>query len=218
MLTLFVAASLAAALSRGSTGPAHDVAVGRPPIALQQLGDSSVAIFDDARAGRWFDASAEMEGIDTRLTELPTDLPYPDVVARMRARLRSLARGIAAHRTLAVLDDANALTRFVIQIADGFEVTVPFDIAILPYYGRQLKIGILGGRLTLLRRTTQDLRATWTRAEPRVIERGSTADARRFTDIVVDLEGARRVSDFTRLAKAELDVAASLNQEFESGG
>jgi len=218
MLTLFVAASLFAGLPGSPTSAVQNVAVGQAPMALQQIGDSSVAVFDDALAGRWSDVTAELAGIDRRLAEMPADLPYPDVVARMRARLRSLTHNVAAHRTLAVLDDANAVTRLVLQIADGFEVTVPFDIAILPYYGRQLQIGALGGNFAILRRATQDLRATWTRLEPSVIERGDTALARRFTDIVVDLEGARRVSDFKRLAKAELDAAALLNQQFESGG
>ena len=49
----------------------------------------------------------------------------------MHDRIRSLRQGVPAHDTLAVLNDANALTRLATQIAVGFEVTVPFEVAIL---------------------------------------------------------------------------------------
>jgi hypothetical protein len=215
MLTLFVATSLVINVSLASAAAVQDIAVDRPPMGLHQLGDSCIALFDEALAGRWNNVSAEMAGIDKTLTTLPLQLPYPDVVARMRSRVRSLRRNVAERRTVPVLDDANAVTRLVAQIADGFEVSVPFDIAILPYYGRQLKIGVVGRRSALLRRTTQDLQATWTRAEPRVVARGHTAEAQRFTDVIVDLEGARRIADFSRAAKAELRAAASVKGAFD---
>jgi hypothetical protein len=218
LILVFVAASLAAGFSLGPTGPVQDVAVEQPPAALQQIGDSAVAMFDDTLAGRWADVSAELKGIEQRLSELPESLPFPDVVALLHDRIRSLRQGVPAHDTLTVLDDANALTRLVMQIADGFEVTVPFEVAILPYYGRQLEIGAMSGSLIRLRQISRDLRAMWTRAEPMVLMRGDTADARRFTDTVVNLEAARRPSDFKRLAKTELDAAASLIRQFESGG
>jgi len=95
---------------------------------------------------------------------------------------------------------------------------VPFEVAILPYFGRQLEIDAMSGSLNRLRQISRDLRAMWTRAEPMVLMRGDTVDARRFTDIVVDLEAASSLSDFKRLAKMELDAAASLSRQFESGG
>jgi len=88
-------------------------------------------MFDDTLAGHWDDVSAELKGIDQRLSELPANLPFPDVVAVMHDRIRSLRQGVPAHDTPAVLNDANALTRLATQIADGFEVTVPFEVAIL---------------------------------------------------------------------------------------
>lgn len=218
LILVFVAAGLAAGVLRGSTGPVQDVVVEQPPTALQQIGDSAVAMFDDTLAGKWDDVSGELKGIDQRISELPANLPFPDVVAVMHDRIRSLRQGVPAHDTLAVLNDANALTRLVTQIADGFEVTVSFEVAILPYFGRQLEIGAMSGSLIRLRQISRDLRAMWMRAEPMVLMRGDTADARRFTDIVVDLESARTPSDFKRLAKTELDAAASLSRRFESGG
>ena len=177
LILVFVAAGLAAGVLRGSTGPVQDVVVEQPPTALQQIGDSAVAMFDDTLAGKWDDVSGELKGIDQRISELPANLPFPDVVAVMHDRIRSLRQGVPAHDTLAVLNDANALTRLVTQIADGFEVTVPFEVAILPYFGRQLEIGAMSGSLIRLRQISRDLRAMWMRAEPMVLMRGDTADA-----------------------------------------
>jgi hypothetical protein len=220
MLILIVAATLCASLSRGSTAlvsDVQDVSAEAPPMALQQIGDSSVAVFDEALAGRWDDVSLDLAGMSRRLVELPAHLPYPDVVAELRSRLHALHDDVAARSTASVLDDANAVSRLVTQIADGFEVTVPFEVAILPYYGRQLEVGVMRGRLMDLQKTIRDLRAMWTRAEPIVLMRGDADDARRFTDVVVDLDAARRVEDVEPLARNELRVAASINQTFRSG-
>jgi hypothetical protein len=213
MLILIVAAStLTVSLSQTSNGAAE-----APPMALQQIGDSSVAVFDEALEGRWDDVAADLADVDRRLAELPGHLPYPDVVAKIRARVHAWHDDVASRRTSSVLDDANAVSWLVTQVADGFEVTVPFEVAILPYYGRQLEVGVLTERLADLQRTSRDLRAMWTRAERIVLGRGDTDDARRFTDLMADLDAARSLDDYQALAKRELDLAASINQKLRSG-
>jgi hypothetical protein len=212
MLILIVAAAVfSVSLPQSSNASAE-----APPMALQQIGDSSVAVFEEALEGRWDDVAADLAGIDRRLAELPPQLPYSDVVAEMRARIHALHDEAAARRTSSVLDDANAVSRLVTQIADGFEVAVPFEVAVLPYYGRQLEVGVLTERLADLQRTSRDLRAMWTRAERIVLRSGDTDDARRFTDIMVDLEAARGLDDYQSLAQRELDLAAAISQRLRS--
>jgi hypothetical protein len=75
-------------------------------------------------------------------------------------------------------------------------------------YGRKLEIGIATGRPSTLTRATIDLRSTWDTLRDVVEQNGWSEAASRFTDIVVQLEGAARPADYvspTRAARAEAD-------------
>jgi hypothetical protein len=61
-----------------------------------------------------------------------------------------------------------------------------------------------------------DLRSTWNRIEPTIERRGHVDDARRFTDIVVQLEGAQRPADFVAPTRAALAEADHLEKLFRS--
>ncbi len=186
------------------------------PLALKRIRDSAIVVYDAAKHGNWSVTSAPLADIGEALSILPRETPYPDVVGQLRGRVTALRREVRAHRTVAVMSDANHVTRLVAQISDGFVVHVPFEVATLPYYGRQLEIGVRRGRLANLRKTTTDLRAAWDAVEPAVLQRGAMADARAFTDVVVQLEGARHVNDFAAPASAEIVQATRLNELFES--
>ena len=207
-------AAVVAALGVAATPVAR--AQDAPPLALRRIRDSAAVLFDAARTGNWSVMSAPLADMGEALSMLPRETPYPDVVAQLRERVVALRREVRAHRMAAVMNDANHVTRLVAQISDGFVVHVPFEVAVLPYYGRQLQVGVMRGRMPDLRRTTTDLRGTWDAIEPAVLQRGAMADARAFTDIVVQLEGARQVKDFAAPASAEIREAAKLNQLFET--
>jgi hypothetical protein len=62
----------------------------------------------------------------------------------------------------------------------------------LGYCGRQLELGLVAARPTLLAQSADALQSTWSRLQPTIERLGVVDDAKRFTDIVVQLAGARR--------------------------
>jgi hypothetical protein len=86
---------------------------------------------------------------------------------------------------------------------------------LLDYYGRQLELGIAASRPSALKQATADLRQTWKSIEPDILRRGHVDDARRFTDILVQLEGAKRPADFIVPARAELAAVDRLETIFK---
>lgn len=190
----------------------------RPPMALQQLHDDAVSLFDAVRAGDWTEANTELASVTEAISDLPPALPYSDVVSQLRSRVSALGRAVRARRPIASLDHANAATKLATEISDQYQTNVPFEISMLSYYGRQLELGVASQRTSVLKKATIDLRSTWHRIEPVVLQRGDIADARSFTDVVVQLDAARRPVDFGRAADAELAIASRLRRAFGSAG
>jgi hypothetical protein len=114
------------------------------------------------------------------------------------------------------MDVANSITRLVADVSAEFRTEVPIGVVMLDYYGRQLELGIAAGRPSTLTQATADLRQQWDRIEPDILRRGHADEARRFTDLVVQLEGARRRADFTAPIRAELEAVDRLETIFKT--
>jgi hypothetical protein len=175
-----------------------------PPPALAQIGGSAAEIFAAARASKWPDASASMGTLRESMRTLPTSGFKPDLVAQMRTRTADLAHGIKARQRVTAMDAANSITRIAAELSSSYETPIPYQVLLLDYYGRQLELGLAASRPAMMRQAAADLRQTWNSVEPAILRRGGVEDARRFTDIVVQIEGARRPADFVAPVQAEL--------------
>lgn len=188
-----------------------------PPAALKQLGDIASALFEAARAADWQEASIQLRAMDEATHSLPMRLPDSDADAQLRSRITAVHRNVNERRVVASMEHANAITRLVAEISGRFQNSVPLEISMLSYYGRQLELGAVSRRPAVWKKATTDLRTTWNSIEPKVLQRGDTADAKQLTDIVAQLDGDRRPADVASTAHAELATAAKLRQMFESG-
>ena len=112
------------------------------------------------------------------------------------------------------MDDANGITRIVVELATKWQTRIPMEIILLDYYGRQLELGIASGRESTLKKATADVRSTWNAVERTILDSGHVEDAKRFTDIVVQLEAARTPQDFVPLARAELAAVDQMQNIF----
>lgn len=190
----------------------------RPPSALVQIGDSAKWLFDAAYASDWGTAAEWMRSIDESGLALPITLPKPNLVSQLRSLMNGVKRHVSARERVGTMDDANTITLLVADLSAMFQTQVPYDAVMLGYYGRQLELGIAAVRPSTLRQAATDLRSTWNRIEPAIERRGHVDVARRFTDIVVQLEGARRSADFVAPTRAELVEADQIEKLFRSGG
>jgi hypothetical protein len=191
-------------------------AADRPPSALTQIGDSATMLYDAAYAADWNAAGEWMQSISDAASALPPALPKADLVAQLQSRVRGEGQHVSAHERVDAMDDANALTRLAAELSTDFQPLVPFEAVMLGYYGRQLELGIVAARPATLKQATADLRTAWNRIEPSVERRVTPDEARRFTDIVAQLEQARRPSDFVAPTRSELAQADRIVKAFKS--
>jgi hypothetical protein len=190
----------------------------RPPVALTQIGESAKWLFDAAEAADWSAAADRLRSINDSASQLPDDLPAGDLVAQFQSRLDSLRQDVPARDRIATMEHANAITRLVAELSEQFQTAVPLEAVLLGYHGRQLALGLAAGRSSTLIRATSDLQTAWNALEETVEMHGWTDEARRFTDIVVQLEGATRPADFVAPVRAELTEADRIEKLFTSSG
>jgi hypothetical protein len=187
-----------------------------PPEALGEIGDTAGGLFEAARAKDWQGAAMSLQALRDAARRLPLNLPKADLVAQMQSRIEDLRLTVDARQQGQTMDDANALSRLAAELSSMYQTTIPYDVLLLAYYGRQLELGIVTGDQTALARASADLRQAWNRIEPTIEQRGHVDEARRFTDVVVQLEGARTPSAFAAPTRAELDAVDGLEKLFAS--
>jgi hypothetical protein len=209
-------ASASAATHAASTGqsPTAEVVSYDPPSSLVQVGESAENVFDSARSGAWPTAEVRLHALRQAAEALPEQLPKPDLVSRLHVQLASLEQRVAEKEQIGAMEDANGITRLAAELAAQYRTTVPYEIVMLDYYGRQLEVGIAAGNQATLTRASADLRQAWNQVEPTNLRRVHVEDAKQFTAIVVNLERARRPADFVAPTRAELDAVDRLEAIF----
>jgi hypothetical protein len=203
-------ASTTAAQTTSEKTPRAD----QPPRALIEMGNAAAYLFDAARDDRWDDATYQLQAIQTQLHDLPSSLAPADVWKSLRRRTRQLGAYVRRRDKVRTMEAANATTRLAADLSRTFDVTVPIQVPLLAYLGRQLEVAVASHDKARLRRAKSDLVQTWNTLRPQLEQRGKVDDVRRLTDIVVSLEGTQQPDEIERLARAELDDVERLRSAF----
>ncbi len=189
-------------------------AADRPPLALPDIASAAEEIFDEARTSRWNDAGVSLKALKDAAADLRTLALKADLVKQLHSRIAELQRSVQARRRVSSMDAANGVTHIVADLASPYQTKVPYQIVLLGYYGRQLDLGLAASRPSLRAQAMAELRQTWNATERSVLQRGDADDARRFTDIVVQLEGAKQPADMVAQVRAERAAAKRLEKIF----
>jgi len=190
----------AAALNGFQTRPAAD----RPPMALTELHAAAVAVWRPALVGDWNLVSSRMDSVDTAASHLPAHAGKPDLIHQLDARLKSLHRDVRGHRSVAAATDANWVARIADEIMSSYETAMPGDVRLLEFFCRAAETDAVASRRARFNTDIADLRTVWGRVEPLLLQRNATDPARRFTDAIVRLEGAKTATEQKAAAEAAL--------------
>ena len=176
-------------------------------LPLLDLEDAARYLFGAARDSQWREADEQIATLQHAFMDLPRDLGPNDVVSAVRARVLELVEAVPHRDRGRTMEAANDLT----QLCVGLDPTsVPAQVFRLAYLGRQLEVGVAERRPATIKRATLDIRQAWGELEPQLIQRRRLSVVRHMTDIVASLDGATRMSDVSRLARAELDTVSRL--------
>jgi hypothetical protein len=186
----------------------------RPPLPLLDVGKTAAVLFDAARLANWSDAEAAFQDMTESATNLPASNWKPDLAKQLQSRLEEVGDALSTRQRLQTMGAANGITQLVADLSEEYQTELPYALVMLGYYGRALELGIAAGDPARLQQAVADLQQTWNRFEPIVLQRGAVDDARRFTDIVAQLDGAKTPADFVEPTRAELEAVVRLKDMF----
>jgi hypothetical protein len=204
----------ATAVQSPAVAPPLAAVESRPPITLLDVGRTAEVLFDAARRANWPDADAAVRDIAESAANLPASTSKLDLVTQLQSRLKEAGDTVSARQRLQTMVQANEITQLVADLSEEYQTEIPYALVMLGYYGRELELGIAVGDHARLQQAVADLQQTWNRLEPIILQRGAVDDARRFTDIVTQLVGARTSADFVEPTRAELGAVVRLKDLF----
>ena len=191
---------------------------GAVPAPLESVAQHGEDLYDAARGNDWTAASAHLDSLKRAAPELPvTGEGSGGMKEAVRSQLTVLDSSVKTHDRVATMRAANEVTRLAAELTHPYKPTVPFEITLLDYSGRELQLWSEVGDLEKLSDATERLRRTWNAVRGRVEKRpGGTEAAARFEALVARAESPTAAGDYAAVATAILDEVDKLEQLFAS--
>lgn len=186
------------------------------PTSVSQVGETGENIYDAAKANNWTQATAKLNSLkdaakrldtESKISENPNEDQLDTVIAE-------LGKAVPANNRLAAMRAANEVTRLAANLSASFNLQVPVSVNLLDYYGRQLEIGVVARDMTQLKTTAKDIQQTWNALRPTVESHGGAAQAKKFDNLVTNVEAANSFNDYDHLATPVLEQVDNLEKVF----
>ena len=184
-----------------------------PVAATEEIGHYAENLYDWARTGDWTKAQSDLEALKSAVAKLKgtgqvTDLHGADEV------LSTIDKAVQARQSRALMHAANEMTRVAAEINRQFNPTVPADVTLLDYYGRELELWAEEGNAAKLNETRSKLRDTWDAVRPALVAKGGNTEAAQFDALIMQLTKAKNPKEFAATAKPILDSVDLLENAF----
>src|SRR5205807_1546657 len=119
--------------------------------------------------------------------------------------IRAIGSDVAAKARLDAMRDANHATAIAARMSAPFHPTVPVQVPLLDYDGRELEVWSSAANAVRLKAAAADLRQNWDRLRPRVVAHGGAAEATKFDGLVARAEAAKSPQQYRAVARPILD-------------
>jgi signal transduction histidine kinase len=207
--------------SIGAMAPHDSVAhvAGRVPRSILAIGELGETAYDMVRSADWTSAHSAVDSLRAVLTEAQASRTIADSsLGLVTTALDGLDWAVTGRDSGKALREANRLTQLGAELSRRYAPSVPADVALLDYEGRELQIWADVGDSVRLRETALALRQGWNTVRPGVEARGGRRQADHFEALVAQVEGARNPAAYRRLAEPVLDAVDTLEQVFARYG
>jgi len=175
--------------------------------AIQTIAASSANVYDSIKASQWQQASDELSKVKQANSELKGSKlgkgsdQYVDRISS------DLTKQINQKDRVQALESANQLTRASMDLGEPVPATVPKEVSLLGYYGRELEIGTMAKDKNKLSGTAKDIEHTWNSLKPKIEQqsKGKGGESNQFDSLVKQLGKANSTQDYQRLSGQILD-------------
>jgi hypothetical protein len=184
------------------------------PKSLTDAGEYAENIYDYAKANDWKQAEARLGLLKSAVEKVRTDVSNQKAAGEIYPHVAALDRAVTAKDRQASMLAANQITRDVAQTTTDYKVSVPVEVVLLDYYGRELEIWAEAKDTSKLQATAKEMRQTWDAVRP-LIEAKNSGVAKKFEALVKQVEAAKAPADYEKVAKPVLDEVDNLEKVFE---
>lgn len=197
--------------ARPSTTTATKPTASVPP-SVDAVGTHGEDLYDQVKAGSWKKASEHLDSLRAAIAQLPADV---NTKASLTALTDSLSRDIAGKRREQGMIDANRVTYLAAEMTRPYASTVPVQVMLLDYDGRELEIWSAARDNEKLAATKRDLRRTWDEIRPEIQKR-NPKQAEHTETLVARIEAAKTPAELSKLATPFLDEVDLLENVFKA--
>ena len=204
-------AQAAPAQADNNVRPMSHIYHSQVPRALFNVSEDSEDLYDQAFAANWKKASAALDKISRDdATLLRTEPALHERSARLATLVTAVKRQIAASDRPAALRDINQMTRLTIEMSASYTQSIPVEVSLLDFYGRELQVWAIANNPSHLKSTLRALQKTWQSVRPQVVARPHGDRAARSFDAMVARAHATQTPNYA------VKVAAPLLEEVDS--
>jgi hypothetical protein len=135
------------------------------------------------------------------------------LLPRLGRTIADLEKAIASKNRLDTMRFSNRITLIAATVAVPFRPSVPTEVSLLDYNGRELEIWSEVKVTEKLSSIVIRMHLAWQTLMPKLIEQNRIKELRRFSDLMGRLELARVPEDYGRLSRqvlAETDVLKAI--------
>lgn len=204
----------APALAQGAAAPSKEqpkssVASGRANFmvtGLDTLSSSAEDIYNLALAGKLDRVGKKLEVLKKNAAafDFIQDETNRILLPRLGRTVSDLEIAIATHNRLDTMRYSNRITLIAATVAIPFKPSLPTELSLLDYNGRELEIWSEMKKADKLSNIVIRMHLAWQTLMPKLIEQNGIKELRRFSDLMGHLEQARAPEEYSRLSKLVL--------------
>ena len=216
---------LGPSLARGANSPPAKEQPKPSPVAsranfivaeLDSLSGSAEEIFTLALAGKMERAAKKLETLKKNAAAFDyiQDEASSILLPRLGRTISDLEKAVAARNRLDTMRYSNRITLIAATVEVPFRPSLPTEVSLLDYNGRELEIWSEVKKTDKLSNIVIRMHLAWQTLMPKLIEQNGIKELRRFSDLMGHLELARSPEEYGRLSRQVLAETDSLKSVF----
>jgi glyoxylate carboligase len=209
---IIFAALCVPAMPQNNAQPSQARSSSPVPAAITSIGESAEDLYDAAKTEHWDEATkklAELQAARQQLPKVAGDVALED---QIQNSITQLGITVVVKDQLRTMQQANIITRDAAELSDHYQRTLPLQVALLDFYGRQLETASLTDNTMQLTQTAKNLAQTWQALRPVILQKGGSTQAADWDKLVQQIQSANKASEYKKLAKVVDDQVDQLEQ------
>ena len=199
-------ASPAALIPREQAKPSATAHANSIVTGLDSLSACAEEIFTLALSGKMERAAKKLDALKRNAAAFDyiQDESSSILLPRLGRTIADLETAIATRNRLDTMRYSNRITLIAATVQVPIKPTLPTEVSLLDYNGRELEIWSEVKKLDKLSNIVIRMHLAWQTLMPKLIEQNGIKELRRFSDIMGHLESARVAEEYGRLSRQVL--------------